>query len=323
VIELTVKLETLLDRSEKNMGSGIHPVVKESALEMVKRAYQEGIFVQISAGYRSMEEQAKLYGQGRLGYIYEGKNYSDLSKPRVTNAMPGQSYHNYGLAIDYVIVSDDGKNGIWTVDEKWRRVAAIGKSLGFAWGGDWSSFKDYPHLDMTGGLTYSQLNAGTKPRLISKVNGTTPPPTQVESEVIVKDTPAKDSGNQTIKSIQRTLNSRYRTKIDVDGYYGPNTKKALIKGFQTELNKQYGAKINVDGIWGPQTKAASPNVREGAEGNITYILQAALYLEGHDPHGMDGIFGSGTEIAVKAFQRANGLSADGIAGENTFAKLFG
>ncbi|WP_364283900.1 peptidoglycan-binding protein [Peribacillus frigoritolerans] len=195
--------------------------------------------------------------------------------------------------------------------------------MGFAWGGDWSSFKDYPHLDMTGALTYSQLNAGTKPRLISKVNGTTPPPTQVESEVIVKDTPAKDSGNQTIKSIQRTLNSRYRTKIDVDGYYGPNTKKALIKGFQTELNKQYGAKIKVDGIWGPQTKAASPNVREGAEGNITYILQAALYLEGHNPHGMDGIFGSGTEIAVKAFQRVNGLSADGIAGENTFAKLFG
>ncbi|MEV5116705.1 peptidoglycan-binding protein [Peribacillus frigoritolerans] len=38
---------------------------------------------------------------------------------------------------------------------------------------------------------------------------------------------------------------------------------------------------------------------------------------------MDGIFGSGTEIAVKAFQRVNGLSADGIAGENTFAKLFG
>ncbi|MBT2616106.1 MULTISPECIES: peptidoglycan-binding protein [unclassified Bacillus (in: firmicutes)] len=320
---MTVKLETLLDRSEKNMGSGIHPVVKESALEMVKRAYQEGIFVQISAGYRSMEEQAKLYGQGRLGYIYDGKNYSDLSKPRVTNAMPGQSYHNYGLAIDYFIVSDDGKNAIWTVDAKWRRVAAIGKSLGFAWGGDWSSFKDYPHFDMTGGLTYSQLNTGTKPRLISKVNGTTPPATQVESEVIVKDTPVKDSGNQTIKSIQKTLNSRYNTKIDVDGYYGPNTKKALIKGFQTELNKQYGAKIKVDGIWGPQTKAASPNVREGAEGNITYILQAALYLEGHNPHGMDGIFGSGTEITVKAFQRANGLSADGIAGENTFAKLFG
>ncbi|MFF2858066.1 peptidoglycan-binding protein [Peribacillus sp. NPDC058002] len=176
---------------------------------------------------------------------------------------------------------------------------------------------------MTDGLTYSQLKAGTKPKLISKVNGTTPPATQVESDVIVKDTPAKDSGNQTIKSIQRTLNSRYNAKIDVDGYYGPNTKKALIKGFQTELNKQYGAKINVDGIWGPQTKAASSNVREGAKGNITYILQAALYLEGQNPHGIDCIFGSGTEIAVKAFQRARGIPADGIAGENTFAKLLG
>ncbi|CAH0161148.1 Peptidoglycan L-alanyl-D-glutamate endopeptidase CwlK [Peribacillus sp. Bi96] len=320
---MTVKLETLMDRSEKNMGSGIHPVVKEAALEMVKRAYQEGIFVQISAGYRSMEEQAKLYGQGRLGYSYNGINYSDLSKPVVTNAMPGQSYHNYGLAIDYFIVSDDGKNAIWTVDAKWRRAAAIGKSLGFTWGGDWSNFKDYPHLDMTGGLSYSQLKAGIKPILISKVNATPPPVTQVESEVIDKDTPPKDSGNPTIKSIQKTLNSRYNVKIDVDGYYGQNTKKALIKGFQTELNKQYGSKLIVDGIWGPQTKAASPNVREGAKGNITYILQAVLYMEGYNPHGMDGIFGSGTETAVKAFQRAARLSADGIAGEDTFAKLFG
>lgn len=109
----------------------------------------------------------------------------------------------------------------------------------------------------------------------------------------------------------------------MDGYYGPDTKKALIKGFQTELNKQYGAKINADGIWRPQTKAASPIVREGAKGNITFILQAALYMEGHNPHGIDGIFGSGTEIAFKAFQRATGIPADGIAGENSFAKLFG
>ncbi|WP_260399829.1 hypothetical protein AAEY33_13040 [Peribacillus simplex] len=42
---MTVKLEALLNRSEKNRGSGIHPVVKESALEMVKRAYEEGTFV--------------------------------------------------------------------------------------------------------------------------------------------------------------------------------------------------------------------------------------------------------------------------------------
>ncbi|MCK1993550.1 peptidase M15 [Peribacillus muralis] len=320
---MTVKVETLLDRSEKNMGSGIHPIVKESALEMVKRAYKEGIFVQISAGYRSMYEQAKLYGQGRLGYSYGGLNYSDLSKPIVTYAMPGQSYHNYGLAIDYFIVSDDGKNALWTVEAKWRRAAAIGKSLGFTWGGDWSIFKDYPHLEMTGGLSYSQLISGVKPILISKVNGTPPPKTEVELPDIEEEMPPKDSGNQTIKTIQSTLNRRYQAKIDVDGFYGPNTKRALIKGYQTELNKQYGAKLNVDGVWGPRTRDASPNVREGAEGNITYILQAALYLEGFNPRGIDGIFGSGTELAVKAYQRSAGISADGIVGENTFSKLFG
>lgn len=169
---MPVLLQTLLDKSVKNMGSGIHPVVKESALEMIKRAYEEGIYVQISAGYRSMEEQAKLYGQGRLGYSYNGKNYSNMSKPKVTNAKPGQSYHNFGLAIDYFISSDDGRRALWTVDDQWRRVAEIGKELGFAWGGDWKNFKDYPHLEMVGGLSYSQLQSGKLPSLTSKVGGT-------------------------------------------------------------------------------------------------------------------------------------------------------
>ncbi|WP_286178762.1 M15 family metallopeptidase [Bacillus sp. B4EP4a] len=109
-----------------------------------------------------MEEQAKLYHQGRLGYIYDGKNYSDLSKPRVTNAMLGQSYHNYGLAIDYFITSDDGKNAIWTVDAKWKRVAAICKSWGFAWGGDWSSFKDYPQFGYDGRTNLFSVKSGNK-----------------------------------------------------------------------------------------------------------------------------------------------------------------
>src|SRR5919112_5167186 len=96
---MTVALQTLLEKSMKNMGSGIHSVVKDSALEMIKRAYKEGIYTQISAGYRSMEEQAALYGQSRL-YSYNGKDYSNLAKPNVTNAKPGQSFHNFGLAID-------------------------------------------------------------------------------------------------------------------------------------------------------------------------------------------------------------------------------
>jgi len=52
-------------------------------------------------------------------------------------------------------------------------------------------------------------------------------------------------------------------------------------------------------------------------------LQASLYVNGHDPKGIDGIFGANTEKAVKSFQRAKGLAADGIAGKNTWAKLLG
>lgn len=101
------------------------------------------------------------------------------------------------------------------------------------------------------------------------------------------------------------------------------TRVALLKVLQSELNKQFGAGLAVDGIWGPKTKAACVNVRKGAKGNITKCLQAALICNGYDTNGFDGIFGSGTESAVKKFQAASGISVDGIAGKNTFAKLFG
>lgn len=56
----------------------------------------------------------------------------------MTNAKAGYSYHNYGLALDFALLADDGFNVLWTVNDKWRRVGAIGKSLGFVWGGDWT-----------------------------------------------------------------------------------------------------------------------------------------------------------------------------------------
>ncbi|WHY55701.1 peptidoglycan-binding protein [Peribacillus simplex] len=303
---MTVALRTLLDRSLKKMGKGMNPVVKASALEMVERAYTERITVLISAGHRSLEEQAALYGQGRV-YSYNGKNYSNLAKPIVTNAKPGQSYHNYGLAIDFFIVSDDGKVAVWTVDSKWQRVAAIGKGLGFKWGGDWSSFKDYPHLEMTGGLSFTQLQAGKEPHLTIKLEK--------------MEMPKTGKGDGHIISIQKTLNSRYKTNIEADGFYGPKTRSALIKGLQTELNKQYNKKLIVDGKWGPKTKTATVTLKKGAAGNITWILQAALYMEGFNPGPLDGDFGGQTEAALFQYQKASKISADKLAGQETWNEL--
>ncbi|MCK0470273.1 M15 family metallopeptidase [Alkalihalobacillus sp. APA_J-10(15)] len=71
--------------------------------------------------------------------------------------------------MDYFFVSNDGATALWTVHDDWRKVAAVAKSLGFEWGGDWTSFKDYPRLQMTGGLSLPQLRNGSKPNLVRKV----------------------------------------------------------------------------------------------------------------------------------------------------------
>lgn len=153
-----MSLQKLIDKSVKNMGSGMHPVVKESAIELIRRAYAEGIYLFITDGYRSNAEQQKLYNQGRT-----------TPGNKVTNAKPGTSYHNFGLAIDFVLTNKEGTAAYWSVNTSWKRAAAIGKALGFSWGGDWSGgFKDYPHLEMTGGLSTAQLRAGKKPNLSLK-----------------------------------------------------------------------------------------------------------------------------------------------------------
>ncbi|MDO7281751.1 peptidoglycan-binding domain-containing protein [Shouchella clausii] len=77
----------------------------------------------------------------------------------------------------------------------------------------------------------------------------------------------------------------------------------------------------MDGIPGPKTYNAARNVRKGAKGNLTRVLQALLYMAGQNPGPFDGHFGDGTEKAVRAFQKAKGLTVDGIAGKNTWKAL--
>ena len=147
---MTIGLKELLEKAEKKL-VGVHPVVATKARQLIEQAYREGINVIITQGLRTIEEQNELYAQGR-------------TKPGkiVTNAKGGYSYHNFGLAFDFAILKDDGSVS-WNVDDKWKRVGAIGKSLGLEWGGDWKDFKDYPHFQMTFGLSLADLRAGKRP----------------------------------------------------------------------------------------------------------------------------------------------------------------
>lgn len=100
--------------------------------------------VKVVSGFRSHEEQAKLYAKGRTA-----------PGPKVTNAKPGYSMHNYGLAFDICLVLD-GKDVSWDVegdfdeDRKadWMEVVEVFKGLGFKWGGDWKTLKDMPHFEV-------------------------------------------------------------------------------------------------------------------------------------------------------------------------------
>ena len=62
-------------------------------------------------------------------------------------------------------------------------------------------------------------------------------------------------------------------------------------------------------------------LRKGSSGDDVATLQKRLAAVGFDPGGADGIFGPKTEAALKAFQEANGLAVDGIAGPATNGKL--
>jgi peptidoglycan L-alanyl-D-glutamate endopeptidase CwlK len=107
---------------------------------------------------RTIKEQNDLYAQGR-------------TKPgkKVTNAKGGDSYHNYGLAVDFCLIIDR-KEVSWDMvkdydgDKKadWMEVVAIFKKYGWEWGGDWASLKDYPHFQKALGKSIAQLKAMQK-----------------------------------------------------------------------------------------------------------------------------------------------------------------
>lgn len=100
-----------------------------------------------------------------------------------------------------------------------------------------------------------------------------------------------------------------------------NNSDNWIRRLQEECNKQGFSNQTVDGIAGSNTLNGCPTLRKGTSGNITKLLQEKLVSLGYNTNGVDGIFGFGTDNAVRLYQKANGLEADGIVGNNTWRKI--
>ena len=98
---------------------------------------------------------------------------------------------------------------------------------------------------------------------------------------------------------------------------------AWVRSLQTECNAQGFSKQTVDGIAGPNTLAGCPQLGRTSRGNITALLQERLNALGYNCGAVDGINGTKTQAAIKAFQKAHGLVADGIVGPKTWSKLLG
>lgn len=122
----------------------LHPKVRAEVTEIIQKcnkALTGRATVRIAQGLRTNAEQDALFAK----------------RPKVTNAKGGQSNHNYGFAVDIVLIID-GKTASWDTKKDWdadgiadwTEIVAVFKAHGWAWGGDWKTFKDMPHFDKIG-----------------------------------------------------------------------------------------------------------------------------------------------------------------------------
>ena len=117
---------------------------------------------------RTIAEQDALFAQGRTRlFDSNGKRLGV-----VTQARGGQSIHNYGLALDIVLLVDTDGNGTYETaswdnnkdfdgdnNPDWMEVVNILKRNGWTWGGDWTKFKDTPHFEKPFGHTWRTLKS--------------------------------------------------------------------------------------------------------------------------------------------------------------------
>ena len=128
------------------------------------------------------------------------------------------------------------------------------------------------------------------------------------------------SRSNEVRQIQRALKNQGFYNGSVDGIYGSLTESA-VRQFQASKG------LSVDGICGTDTLRAlgiggsGSSFRMGSSGSEVRKIQQKLKQWGYYDGDVDGIYGSGTESAVKRFQSKNGLTADGICGVQTLSAL--
>ena len=127
----------------------LHPLIRNCVWDLVFHVKKElNIDLIITYAFRSFEEQDLIYEKGRslIGEI-------------VSYAKSGESYHNYGLALD---VKPNISHEEMVNFSFWKKIGDIGKKIGFEWGGDFSNIDDKRHFQKTFGLNYREMHGLVK-----------------------------------------------------------------------------------------------------------------------------------------------------------------
>ncbi len=157
--------------SSRSLNDLIHQM-QYKAEKLIENCKSRGVDILVYCTLRDLETQARLYRQSRSGSEIRAKinqlekdGYGFLGEiinkvgpqfgkygHHVTNAVPGQSWHNLKEAFDAVPLI----NGQAEWDSKhphWKIYGEEAMKLGLDWGGAWSSFKDYPHCQYRKGTS--------------------------------------------------------------------------------------------------------------------------------------------------------------------------
>jgi peptidoglycan LD-endopeptidase CwlK len=138
--------------------SKVNPVLAARIQAVASSLAAQGITIIVVQGLRTVEEQDALYAQGRTS---PGKI--------VTNAKGGQSWHNFGLAVDCAPENPDNSIDWNASHPQWKAMEAAGVKMGLVSGANWVRIADAPHFQMTG--RFPEAAPDTETRELFKTGG--------------------------------------------------------------------------------------------------------------------------------------------------------
>lgn len=136
--------------------TNLHHFFREKIKSLLHEARSLGLDVDVFQGYRSIEEQDRLFAKGRTS-----------PGVKVTNARGGYSWHNFGIAAD--IVFKKGGGWSWEENHNWSLLGDLGTEQGLDWGGNWPKFRDRPHFQWNTDLTLNKARKLLKEGGLDKV----------------------------------------------------------------------------------------------------------------------------------------------------------